>query len=415
MRIGIIGAGVIGITAAHALMRDGHQVTVFDPAGIAEGASKGNAGAFAFSDIIPLATPGILKQAPKWLFDPLGPLSIRPGYALQLLPWLIRFTRASAPDRYVAARDAQAAMMRLSAEALTRQLDTTNTHDLIRREGQLQLYDTPRQLRASKPGWDERAAAGIRFETLTTREAIRDIQPGLSDRFTSAVFTPDWINTTDPQLWVKTLAEDLVRNGGQIEQSAVHALHPDGSGTEVHHDNGTVRFDKVVLAAGAHSNTLLRPLGLSLPLETERGYNTTLPAGAFDVRTHLTFSSHGFVVTRIGDGVRVGGAVELGGLHLPPNMKRAQILLDKAKSFLPDLDTSDGVQWMGFRPSMPDSLPAIGPAPGHPNLVLAFGHGHLGLTQAAGTAELLVDLIAGRPTALDLAPFDPSRFTKARP
>lgn len=157
---------------------------------------------------------------------------------------------------------------------------------------------------------------------------------------------------------------------------------------------------------------MLTPLGLRLPLETERGYNTTLPAGAFDLRTQVTFSTHGFVLSRIGERVRVGGAVELGGLTLPPNMKRAEAMLEKAKRFLPGLRTGGGTQWMGFRPSMPDSLPVIGPAPGLPDLVLAFGHGHLGLTQSAGTAELISDLIAGRPASLDPAPFRPGRFLK---
>ncbi|WP_432256354.1 NAD(P)/FAD-dependent oxidoreductase [Limimaricola sp. AA108-03] len=415
MRIGIVGAGVIGVSVAQALMRDGHHVTLFDPDGVAQGASRGNAGAFAFADIIPLAIPGIWKQAPKWLLDPLGPLSIRPAYALKLLPWLLRFAGASTPQRYAAARDAQTAMMQLSAQALDRVLEAHDMHDLIRHEGQLQLYDSPRQLAAAKPGWDERAAVGIRFETLTSHEAIREVQPGLNPQFTSAVFTPDWFNTTDPELWVKTLAERVVAGGGEILQAAVRGLDTSGPGVTVTHDNGTAQFDKVVLAAGAQSNTLLRPLGLKLPLETERGYNTTLPASAFDLRTHLTFSSHGFVVTRIGDGLRVGGAVELGGLDLPPNMKRAQILLDKARDFLPELDTTGGVKWMGFRPSMPDSLPVIGAAPRHPDLVLTFGHGHLGLTQSAGTAELVADLVAGRPPALDLTPFAPQRFLKDRP
>jgi D-amino-acid dehydrogenase len=170
----------------------------------------------------------------------------------------------------------------------------------------------------------------------------------------------------------------------------------------------------VVLAAGAQSGALLGPLGVKLPLETERGYNTTLPDGAFDLRTHVSFAAHGFVVTRIGDGVRVGGAVELGGLNLPPNMKRAEALLAKAKDFLPDLDTEGGTQWMGFRPSMPDSLPVIGAAPGHPGLMLAFGHGHLGLTQSAGTAELAADLIAGRTPSIDPAPYRPGRFLRGQ-
>ncbi len=415
MRIGIVGAGVIGVTVAHALVRDGHEVRIFDADGIASGASAGNAGAFAFSDIIPLATPGILRQAPKWLFDPLGPLSIRPGYAAQILPWMMRFARASMPDRYAAARDAQAALMRLSQAALDRLLAGVDGEHLIRREGQLQIYDTVAQFRASQPGWREREAAGIRFDRLTSHDAICEIQPGLSERFTQAVFTPDWINTTDPKLWVEHIAADLTRHGGEVQRAAVRRIRPDEGAMILDTDDGPARFDRVVLAAGAQSGALLGPLGVKLPLETERGYNTTLPAGAFDIRTHVSFAAHGFVVTRIGEGVRVGGAVELGGLNLPPNMKRAEALLAKAKDFLPDLDTEGGTQWMGFRPSMPDSLPVIGAAPGHPGLMLAFGHGHLGLTQSAGTAELAADLIAGRTPSIDPAPYRPGRFLRGQP
>ena len=414
MRVAIAGAGVIGVSAAHALMRDGHEVSVFDPGGVAAGASQGNAGAFAFTDIIPLATPGILRQAPGWLFDPLGPLTIRPRYALQILPWLARFARASMPDRYAAALAAQAALMHHSSDALERLLPAVAGEPLLRREGQLQLYDTAAQLRASLPGWEAHAAHGLRFQTLDSAGAIAEVQPGLDPRFGHGVFTPDWINVTDPRQWVDHIAADFTRNGGRITRQAVQAIRPEGQGAALMLDGHWQSFDRAIVAAGAHSNALLRPLGLSLPLETERGYNTTLPAGAFDLRTHLTFSAHGFVVTRIGDGVRVGGAVELGGLKLAPNMKRADALLAKAKSFLPGLDATGGTQWMGFRPSMPDSLPVIGAAPGHPGVLLAFGHGHLGLTQSAGTAELLADLVAARPPRIDLAPYSPGRFLKGR-
>ncbi|MGI9368985.1 MAG: NAD(P)/FAD-dependent oxidoreductase, partial [Ruegeria sp.] len=141
-----------------------------------------------------------------------------------------------------------------------------------------------------------------------------------------------------------------------------------------------------------------------------RGYNTTLPAGAFDLRTHLTFGSHGFVVTRINGGVRVGGAVELGGLKLRPNYKRADTLLRKAAHFLPGLNTDGGTQWMGFRPSLPDSLPVIGSSPKSGNVIYAFGHGHLGLTQAAGTAELVASIAEGGKTAISVEPYSATRF-----
>jgi D-amino-acid dehydrogenase len=165
-----------------------------------------------------------------------------------------------------------------------------------------------------------------------------------------------------------------------------------------------------VLAAGAHSHYLARGLGDRIPLETERGYNTTLPADAFDIRTQVTFGGHGFVVTRLTSGIRVGGAVELGGLSLPPNFRRAEAMLKKAQGFLPGLKTSGGTQWMGFRPSLPDTLPAIGPSRATPRVTYAFGHGHLGLTQSTATARLVADLVTGAPPPIDISPFSPQRF-----
>lgn len=155
---------------------------------------------------------------------------------------------------------------------------------------------------------------------------------------------------------------------------------------------------------------LARFMGDDIPLETERGYNTTLPAGAFDLKTHLTFADHGFVVSKIGEGIRVGGAVELAGLKRPPDYRRAKVMLEKAKIFLPDLDSADGKEWMGFRPSMPDSLLVIGYAKGSLNVVYAFGHGHLGLTQSVGTARLVAELIAECKTNIDVKPFRAGRF-----
>ncbi len=167
---------------------------------------------------------------------------------------------------------------------------------------------------------------------------------------------------------------------------------------------------QALVAAGAWSKSLTKPLGDAIPLDTERGYNTTLPPGSFDVKRQLTFGGHGFVVTPLTSGIRVGGAVELGGLNLPPNFARADAMLTKAKAFLPGLSVTGGKQWMGFRPSLPDSLPAIGFSRASRNIVYAFGHGHLGLTQSAATGKLVAELLAGAPPSLDLSPFSPQRF-----
>ena len=401
----VIGAGVVGLSTGLTLRSRGLEVTVIDREGPAAGASAGNAGAFAFTDILPLASTRIIRQAPKWLLDPLGPLSVPPAYALKIAPWMWRFWKASWPARVAASTRVQTAMMRLSQTTLEPFLAREGLMPFLRRDGNLQVYEGEREFRASLPGWEARAAEGIDFRHLTGGE-IAEIQPGLAPRFTHATFTPGWWSVTEPRDYTLALAERFRAQGGRIEVAEARALVHGGVETSA----GTMRAAWIVLAAGAVSHRIARTAGVRIPLEAERGYNTTLPRGAFDLRTQVTFGGHGFVVTRIGEGIRVGGAVELGGLDLPPNYARADAMLKKAAAFLPALRTTGGTQWMGFRPSLPDTLPAIGPLAPRPDVICAFGHGHLGLTQSTGTAEIVADLISGRTPPIDIRPFSPHRF-----
>jgi D-amino-acid dehydrogenase len=401
---------VVGLSAAIALEARGLAVTVLEREAPAAGASAGNAGAFAFTDILPLASPGILRKAPKWLLDPLGPLSIPPSYAMQIAPWMFRFWRACSASRVALSTAAQTALMDLSKAALEPFLTETGTASMLRKEGNLQVYESQAELDTSLPGWKARAEHGIEFRHMDAA-GMAEIQPGLAPRFTHGTFTPGWYSIADPKLYTLALADHFRARGGVIERAEVSGLKAIDGGVEIATADGrTRRVERVVLAAGAFSHLLARGLGENIPLETERGYNTTLPADAFDLRTQVTFGGHGFVVTRLSTGIRVGGAVELGGLKLPPNFRRSEAMLEKARRFLPGLKPDGGVQWMGFRPSMPDSLPAIGRARATANVVYAFGHGHLGLTQSAGTARLVAELLTGQPTSIDIAPFSPQRF-----
>ena len=409
-RIIVIGAGVIGLSAALMAQARGLSVTVVDREGPAAGASAGNAGAFAFTDILPLASPGILRKAPKWLLDPLGPLTIPPAYALQIAPWLYRFWRACSPRAVAASTSAQTALMDLSKAELEPFLAATGTLGMLRKDGNLQVYESEAEFRAALPGWQVRDAHGIAFRHMVAAE-MAELQPGLSPRFMKGTFTPGWFSIADPKDYVLVLAEKFRAQGGMILQAEVTGLQPQDSMVYIQTRGEALQADHVVLAAGAFSHRIAATIGEKIPLETERGYNTTLPPDAFDLRCQITFGGHGFVVSRLSTGIRVGGAVELGGLSLPPNYKRSKAMLQKAKAFLPGLNTEGGTQWMGFRPSLPDSLPAIGRSKASPLVIHAFGHGHLGLTQSAGTARLVADLLTGAPPpALDLTPFSPQRF-----
>lgn len=402
----VIGAGVVGLSSALALQARGLAVTVLDREGPAAGASAGNASCFAFSEIMPLASPATLLKAPKWLLDPLGPLSVPPSYALKIAPWMARFAMASMPGRVRHSTDAQTALIDLARAELEPFLAANGHSNLLRKYGNLQPYESEKEFQGTLPAWEARARHGFDFRHLTRAE-MDDIQPGLAPRFISGTFTPSYWSISDPKDYTLALAERFTERGGVIDQAEVTGLRIDGDMVQV---TPTHRAPQVVLAAGAFSHRIARSLGDKIPLETERGYNTTLPADAVDLRVQITFGGHGFMVTKLDNGIRVGGAVELGGVDAPPNYKRAQAMLEKAKTFLPDLKTEGGTQWMGFRPSLPDTLPVIGTAPATSRVIYAFGNGHLGLTQSAAMARLVADLATGQPTPIDLSPFSPSRF-----
>ena len=406
----VVGSGIIGISAGLALQQADFRVRIVDREGPSQKASEGNAGAFALADIVPLATPGIMRAAPGWLLDPLGPLSIRPSYVFSIAPWLMKFWRASWSDRFPSLMKAQAELMSLSRSALDRQAQQYGGEPLLRRAGQLRLYDGRDTFRASSSYWQACEEYGITHDLLGSSREIEEIQPGLSTKFQYAGYTPDWLNVSDPKQWLKHLHDQFVDRGGLVEPRDVRLISANSSVVEVYCVDERLSCDYVVIAAGAWSKSLAQAIGDEIPLETERGYNTTFSPGYFDLKTHLTFADHGFVVSKVGRKVRVGGAVELGGLSAPPNFDRSKILLSKAKQFLPNMDMVDGEEWMGFRPSMPDSLPVIGTSPKQSRVIYAFGHGHLGLTQSAATGELVRDSILGKPWPIASTPFSPARF-----
>ena len=407
--IAIIGGGIIGICAAAYLAEAGRSVTLYDRTGICEETSSGNAAAFAFSDVLPLAQKGMIRNLPRWLRDPLGPLSIPPAYLPTLLPWLWRFYRAGSTRHFECTLSAQAALMRLAEREWLALMDRSGTRPMLREDGSLELYRSQFEFDATSQGWRARERFGINFRHVEGEE-LASLQPGLSADFIKGTFVPDWKTVADPQLLGKAIWAYAQRHGARFHHLGVKALAHGTDNVQLEFSNGTVRsFRQIVIAAGAWSHRLARQIGDRIPLETERGYNTTLPITAFDLKRQLIFSGDGFVITPLETGLRVGGAVELGGLELAPNYARARAMLTKAQRFLPGLDTSNKREWMGFRPSLPDSLPVIGRA-GLSNVFYAFGHGHLGLTQAAATGALLRDLIFDKQPSLDLTPFRANRF-----
>jgi D-amino-acid dehydrogenase len=408
--VAIVGSGIVGICAAAYLAEAGRAVTVFDRTGICEGTSSGNAAAFAFSDVLPLAQKGMIRNLPKWLADPLGPLSIPPAYLPKLLPWLWRFWRAGAPRNYEHALAAQVAIMKLAEAEWSGLMQRSGTGALLREDGSLELYEGEAAFRASLSGWAARDRFGIGYRHVEGDE-LAALQPGLSPRFVKGTFVPGWKTVADPKLLGKAVWAYAEKRGARFEKATVKRIGAETTYAELELlDGSRKRARSLIVAAGAWSHRLAACVGDRIPLETERGYNTTLPASAFDVKRQLIFSDHGFVITPLSTGLRIGGAVELAGLDRAPNFARSKAMLEKARRFLPGLDPSGGREWMGYRPSLPDSLPVIGVARAGGNILYAFGHGHLGLTQAAATGRLVRDLVTEQALPIDLSPFSPQRF-----
>lgn len=408
--VAIIGAGIVGIAIAAHLAEAGLQVEVIDRTGICEETSSGNAAAFAFSDVLPLAQKGMLAQIPKWLADPLGPLAIPPAYLPRLLPWLYRFWRAGAPTHYEDGLKAQAGLMKLAESAWAGLMMRSGTGHMLRQDGSLELYESSQEFEASLPGWAARDRFGIEYRHIEQDE-LAAYQPGLWSGFVRGTFVPGWKTVADPKLLGRSIWGHAEQRGARFTRGDVALAMPAKGHIAIQLRQGrTITAHRLIIAAGAWSHRLARQFGDRIPLETERGYNTTLPASAFDVKRQLIFSRHGFVITPLATGLRIGGAVELGGLDRSPNFNRAKAMLAKAKTFLPGLDASGGREWMGYRPSLPDSLPVIGRARGRNDVFYAFGHGHLGLTQSAATGALIRDLVLGRAPAIDLSPFSAQRF-----
>lgn len=408
--IAIIGGGIIGIAAAAFLAESGRKVTVFDRSGICEETSSGNAAAFAFSDVLPLAHKGMMRNLPRWLSDPLGPLAIPPSYLPKLLPWLFRFWRAGSKSRYEHALAAQVSLMQLAEAEWMGLMDRSGTRPFLRENGSLELYETESEFQAALPGWQARERCGIDFEHIG-REDLGELQPGLSPRFIRGTFVPGWKTVSNPQDLAKAIWRYAESHGARFVSRRVKEVVSGSEGAVLVLEDGK-KFDasRLVIAAGAWSHFFARAFGDRVPLETERGYNTTFPETAFDVKRQLIFSGHGFVVTPLKGAVRVGGAVELGGLRLPPNYRRSKAMVEKAKAFLPGFDSRGGCEWMGYRPSLPDSLPVIGRSNASSSVLYAFGHGHLGLTQAAATGRLIRDLVLGQKSPVDMSPFSAQRF-----
>lgn len=403
----VVGGGIVGLCCAFHLQERGREVVLVAPEDHG-GASTGNAGALAVTECVPASLPGLWRRVPGWALDPLGPLHVRPGQLPRLLPWILRFLRAGDLGRVREISDSLAALNALVLSETEALLGRLGLGERLHRTGSLVLYRDAAERDRDALEWQLKREHGVRLE-MVDRAAIEELEPGVGPQMTAGVLQPDWAHVSDPADVVARLRRLLVERGVEmITTPARSVVRREGAARGVTLADGrTVEAGSVVLAAGAWTPALSPD---RLPVESERGYNTTLPVPRVEVRRQIIFGAEKFVATPLDVGLRIGGAAEFAGLEAAPNYRRSDALLTKARRMLPGLSDEGASRWMGHRPATPDSLPVLGPSPSTPGLYYACGHGHLGLTQGAPSGRLIADLITGVAPPVDLRPFSAARF-----
>lgn len=407
----VIGAGIIGICCGISLVEKGYKVTIYDPEPPGSMTTKGLAGGFGFTDVMPMAAPGMLKRIPGWLLDPCGPLFVKPTYFPKLIPWLMGFYKAATMDGVKNTAYALADMLRASMGDTRELINKTKLNHLFLEDGALTIYKSKESALKDRLEWDVKKSMGVNVQMLKTPEEINELEPGLENA-NFGFYTPEWCNTSDPFKLATGIADYFKNIGGEIVNSKVTSFDKNENAVSkiALEDGHTKDFDHVVIAAGIWSKEICSQLGEKVLMESERGYNTTLPNPGVSINRELIFGEEKFVITKISNGLRIGGAAEFAGIHSPPNYRRSEKLVEIARRYLPNLDDTGGEKWMGHRPTTPDSMPVISRSSRYNNVYYAFGHSHAGLTMAATTGKLIAQIVSNEQSFFDIDPFSIKRF-----
>ncbi len=419
--VAVIGAGIIGAASAVELLRDGHRVTILDPGepGGAQAASFGNGCWLSPSSVVPMSAPGIWRKVPGWVADPLGPLTIRWRYLPRMLPWLARFLAAGATEAKVAATArALRPLLEAAPERHLRLAQEAGVGDLIQRTGLLYIFPSRADFEAERLAWRVRADAGVRWVELDEDE-LRQREPDIDRRYRFGVLVEEGGHCRDPGAYVAALVRHAESLGAARRVARATGFHIEAGRLQaVRTETGGIECDKAVIAAGARSGALAAAAGDVVPLESERGYHATIAHPEIAPRLPVMPSDGKMSITHMERGLRIAGQVELAGLEAAPNWRRAEILRDFALRLFPalprDLQAERVSFWMGHRPSIADGLPCVGPASASPEIIHAFGHGHVGLAAGATTGRLVADLVGGKAPSIDMRPYRAQRFSSRR-
>ncbi len=410
-RVAIIGAGIVGVSTAIWLQRDGFDVVLIDKEGPAAGTSYGNGGVLASCAVVPVNAPGLMKSAPGMLLRPDSPLFLRWSYLPKILPWLFKYlSKANARDtRHVA--KALTAILYDSVEQHQALADGTGAEKWLKPSDYIFVYNRREDFLKESTTWALRREMGFTWEELGAA-AFDEYDPIFKGTRQFAIKMSDHGHISDPGKYVTALADHIVKQGGELAICEARDLEiQNGKISGVLTSNGLIECDEVVLAAGVWSKPLAEKLGVKVPMETERGYHIELVNPSQMPRSPMMLASGKFVITPMEGRIRCAGIVEFGGLELPPSKAPFELLKRQINQAMPGLTYDHVEEWMGHRPAPSDSIPLIGPVATVKGAWAGFGHHHIGLTGGPKTGRMIADMIANRKSNIDLAPFEVSRFT----
>ena len=408
--IGVIGAGIQGICISLCLIKKGFKVTLIDHDDPGkDSASYGNAGHFSPYASVPINRPDVLADIPSMLLSSTGPLALKWNYALKMVPWFLKFIKNCSRKNMMHTAKYMHQILDLALPAYDELFEEIDISGLVESKGIIYFW-TNKDLKSRELEINIRNELGIKQQLLTPHE-IHDLEPHIKQIYHGGVLYPNARHTRNPKKILLKLFDFFLKKGGHFERQNVQTISfPSDNKPVIKTDLNFYTFDKLVVACGAFSKKLTDQVNEKIPLDTERGYHVHFKGHDHLLSRPVIFLNRGLGITPMEQGLRVVGTVEFGGLDNPPSKKRIQNLINSAKYLFPELGKHED-EWLGFRPTLPDFLPVIGPSKNHKNLFYSFGHHHLGWTLGAISGKIIAGMIAKENTNLDLSPYNSQRFS----
>tara|TARA_A100001388_G_scaffold273661_1_gene255889 strand:+ start:395 stop:1633 length:1239 start_codon:yes stop_codon:yes gene_type:complete len=408
LKVGIVGAGIQGVCNALFLQKKGYQVTLFDRDEPGNSASYGNAGHFSPYASIPINRPDVLTDVPAMLLSSRGPLALRWSYVPKMIPWFLKFISNCRKEKMLHTAKYMHQILDLALPAFDELFEDVDMSGLIENNGILYFWND-QNLKSRDLEIKIREDLGVKQQLVTPKE-IHDLEPNIKPVYHGGVFYDYARHARNPKKILLKLFENFIEKGGKFLKLNIQDLNFDEKKPVIRSETQRFLFDKLVIACGAFSKKLTDKLHEKIPLDTERGYHVHFKGFDNLIKRPIIYLNRGFGMTPMEQGLRVVGTVEFGGLENPLSKSRIKNLIENAKELLDGLPDHED-EWLGFRPTLPDFLPVIGPSKNYDNVFYSFGHHHLGWTLGAISGKIISKMISNEKTNLDLQPYSSLRFS----